>query len=175
MKRIIILYFLVSIVGCKSNKEKRDTELFQKIEEIILNEKTPNQEYLFKINSLNEKGVLEYYFTYLGSVNVRSKGEIKFIQTKILSGLYEDSKRANTIISLYKENIKVGSYYIGGSFDTTPILKDGILHFKSNSSLDCNLSTEINFNDSIPSNIFIKCRQDEKNTFGDLYEFNLKK
>lgn len=175
MKKLIIICFLVTIIGCKSNNEENNTELFERIEKVIVNEKKSQREYLFKVNSPSEKGVLEYFFTYLGNVKVKSKGEIEFIQTKILSGLYEDSKRANTAISLYKENIKIGSYYFRGSFDITPLLKDGILYFKPNTSLDCNLSSEINFNDSIPSKIFIKCRQDENNTFGDLYEFNFEK
>lgn len=175
MRKFIILYYIATIIGCKSNAKKNNQELFERIEEIIVNEENSQREYLFKVNSLSEKGVLEYYFTYLGKVEVKRKGEIKFIQTKILSGLYEDSKRANTTISLYMENSKIGSYFIGGSFENTPILKDGILYAKPNIALDCNLSTEISFNDSIPSNIFIKCRQDEKGTLGDLYDFTVKR
>ncbi len=100
---------------------------------------------------------------------------LKFVTFTVLSGIYEDCKRAASAIYLYNENNSLlGSYYDGAAFEILPsVVNDTlIIQHKSN---DCNQTTRISFKDSIPQEIFILYKEENGKMFGNLYNFEKQK
>lgn len=162
---------IILFCSCQRNKTKEivKQDFATEIKQLVLNQNEKGQEYFFKL--MKPKEVLEYKVTYIGDAYSESDGMLKFVAYTILSGLYEDSKRANSSFYLYNENNSVlGSYYVGGSFEILPrVVNDTlIIQQKSNS---CNQTTRISFRDSIPQEIFIHCEEENGKMFGDLYYF----
>ena len=81
---------------------------------------------------------------------------MQFFYKAVYSGNYEDSKRSSASIGIYNHKGRVGSYYVGGGFDTIPSIKDQAVVLRCNDTM-CPLSTNLDFKDSIPQQIFIHC------------------
>jgi hypothetical protein len=167
MKSFVITTLGLILFGCNSHKDsgKINRDFADKVQELVLSENKIGQEYFFKVILKNE--VLEYRVTYLGDIINKRGDTLKFLTSIIYSGLYEDSKRANSKLFVYDgNNEKKGFYYIGGALDIPSGIENGNLVFAFNNER-CNQTTRISFIDSIPSEIFIGCTE----SGGDLYEF----
>lgn len=170
MRNIYFIAIIICLASCKqSQKEinkKKDFNI--ELEELVLNSKQKGIEYYVKINIPKE--VLEYKMTYIGEIENSKKEKLDFIYSTIFSGNYEDSKRANSTITIYKNQERLGHYYVGGGFNKTPVITENeiIVSYDDN---NCNQLTPISFSDSIPQKIFIHCKEDNGKMLGDLYNF----
>lgn len=166
-----IVFFTAVLLYCNScnqSQKEKPKDFSVRIEELIIDENKIGQEYFLK-QSL-AKGILEYKITYLGNVSCSKEGNLDFVYRTTYSGLYDDSKRANSIIVIYKNKLRFGHYYLGGGFEIIPVILNNELTTKYNDEF-CNLTTHINFEDSIPQKIFIHCKDENGNLFGDIYKF----
>lgn len=172
-RKYSFIFYLLLLCACTNNiankkdctsntkkvvidENKDNKEFSDKIQELILSENNIGIEYFFKVMLKNE--VLEYRITYLGNIS-SSKGLLKFLNSTVYSGLYEDSKRANSRVFLYDStNNKMGYYYVGGAFDVPSKIQGTDLIFSFNND-ECNKTTPISFKDSIPKEIFINCTE----------------
>lgn len=167
MKNIICaLFCFFTLQTCNYSKPiQKQKDFSDKIQEIVLSENKIGQEYFFKV--MLKKEVLEFRITYLGTIKTEQGDSLKFINSTIYSGLYEDSKRANCRVFIYDaENIKKGYYYVGGAWDNPSKIEGNNLIFSFNNER-CNQTTSINFGGGIPKEFFINCTKDG----GDLYDF----
>lgn len=163
MKRIIFAILSLVLVGCnKLEKEKVSSDDFiDKFERLVLHESIINKE--FKIIEEDSLKINEHSFIYLGDCQNK---KVNLIYHEVLSG-NKISPHLNTYLSVYSlKNVKLGGYYIGSN---KPKLINEILTFENIEK--CNLSTEISFKDSIPQKIFIHCKEENGEIFGDLYNF----
>jgi len=165
MKKInYYIPIIVVVLGCNQSHTdvQKPKDFGDKIEALVLEENNIGQEYGFKINNKNE--TLEYTVTYLGSL---SKSKNKILHTGILSG-NKDSPHYNAYLVIYSQNNKrIGKYYIGSN-DSLKLSNDTLI---IEGFADCDQTTQISFRDSIPKQIFIKCREDKEHIFGDIYGF----
>jgi len=170
MKIAIVTLILCSLViCCKEPKATHDSKEFvDKVQNLVLSEDKAGQEYFFKI--LLKEEVLEYKVVYLGKVKTGESNNLKFLFITTYSGLYEDSKRANSKIYLYQGSKRLGYYYIGGEYTILPKVASSDLIISYDDE-NCNKSTKISFKDNIPEEIFIKCKEENGKMFGDLYKF----
>lgn len=165
-KYILHVQILIfAIFGCENQQPSDILDFEDKCKQLVLSENKVGQEYFFKV--LSKKEVLEYYITYLGALENKSIGQIKFLNSVICTGMYEDSKRASGSVILYNSNNDfLGMYQIGGASAVPSKIENTNLIFSYNDE-SCNQTTSISFKDSIPQQIFINCT--EKG--GDLYSF----
>jgi hypothetical protein len=167
MKPIIVLLIVCPILisDCANHTSKeKETDFEDKINNLVLSENKIGQEYFFKVSS---KDVLEYKIKYLGSMSSAGK-ELKFLNSTVITGLYEDSKRASCTVNIYDQhNNIIGFYYVGGTLDAPDSIEGYNLVFNYNNDR-CNQKTSISFKDSIPNKIFVACTKDG----GDIYSFN---
>lgn len=160
---------LLVLTGCNYERKPIDSiitndDYNEKCRKLILNENKIGQEYTFKIT---QKEVDEFKLTYLGNLNTQKGDTLKVVNEINYFGLYETSKRANSSVFIYNsQNKKIGVYYLGGELDLPTKIENSTLIFDYNNE-SCNQTTAINFKDSIPSRIFIKCKGDK----GDIYIF----
>lgn len=168
----LVLPLLISCNHDESpNKGKPDFE--NEIKQLVLKQNMSGLEYFFKVMKSNE--VIEYKVAYLGDIYSKKDKNLKFVACTVFSGLYEDSKRANSTIYLYDDKYKlIGSYYVGGNFEALPVVAKNDLVLE-NKSEDCNQTTRISFKDSIPQMIFINCKKEKGKMFGDIYNFEIQK
>jgi hypothetical protein len=162
-----ILFFFDSC-NITNNDENNFKELDIKLEKLVLSEENINIEYFTKLKLKNE--ILEYKMTYLGIIDNLNYGKLRFIFSTVYSGNYEDSKKANSIITIYNENKRLGYYYVGGGFNKTPIILNNELIFQYDDE-NCDRITKLNFSNKIPKQIFIECKKKNDEIFGDLYSF----
>lgn len=169
MRELYYIAIILCFASCKqSQKELNKTKEFNiGLEELILNGRQKGVEHYIKIGIPKE--VLEYKMTYIGYIENSKKEKLDFIYTTVFSGLYEDSKRANSTITIYKNQERFGYYYVGGGFNKTPIISENEILVSYDD--DCNQSTRISFSDSIPQKIFIHCKEENGKMLGDLYNF----
>lgn len=113
---------------------------------------------------INERGILEYKITYIGSIYIK-RDNIRFVCITSYAGNNEDLKRASSSITLYNENKRIGYYYVGGAFDSPPQILNTNLIIKYD---DCSQTTTISFKDSIPGDIYIRCAKD----WVDIFSFS---
>lgn len=169
MRKLCYMAIILCFANCKqSQKEINKTKDFNiGLEELVLNNKQWGIEYYVKINVSKE--VLEYKMTYIGEIENSKREKLDFIYSTLFSGLYEDSKRANSTIVIYKNQERLGHYSLGSGFNKTPVItKNEILVSYDD---NCNQSTRISFSDSIPQEIFIHCKEENGKMLGDLYSF----
>lgn len=170
MKTIFFMGILFCFTGCNFLRDDKQKQkgLDEKLEELVLDEGKTGVEFFTKIGLAKE--VLEYRMTYLGSIESTGKVKLKFISSTVYSGFYEDSKKANSIIVIYQDQKRLGYYYVGGGFNKTPIIfKDEIIITYDDDN--CDQVTHISFKDSIPNKIFIHCKKEKGQMFGDVYNF----
>lgn len=171
IKQIVVIIIIFSCYSCCNfNKSKQygyetfrmDFALF------VLNENQVGKKYFIKYDTLNY--CLENEFTLLGNIKNKRENNLKFLFITTFEGKYEDTKKANSNILIFKNNKFWGYYYVGGYYEKLPIIKGTDFIFFPNRWQECNLTTTINFGDSIPKQIFIKCRNENDNIVsGDLF------
>lgn len=161
---------LLTITSCNDNKNNgqnikiNEGDFFEKCRKLALNENNSSQEYSFRIIG---KDIQEINVKYLGSILTKCNDTIKFINSIQFIGLYEDSKRANCSIVLYdNKNNYLGKYQVGNTSSMPEKIENSDLVFLYK-NYDCDQSTKINFYDSIPKQIFVRCKGEE----GDIYQF----
>jgi hypothetical protein len=147
--------------------DKREFKI--RLEELILMEDNPRKEFIVK-EILKEK-ILEYKVVYIGAIPRSNNDVLQFVYTTTYTGLYEDSKRANSTITLYENNVRMGQYFIGAGFSETPYI-EGIELVVPNNWNNCSATTRITFQDSIPQEIFIECKTENSQMFGDVYKLD---
>jgi hypothetical protein len=169
-KNIIAILFgtITAVTSCTSNQSFRDSteplDYYEKCRRLVLSENAIGQEYIFKIS---KQQIDELHVSYLGYVKTNKGDTLKFLNSINLFGQYEDSKRANGAVMLYKDGDLVGAYYVGGELEVPSRIENGNLIFDYNNS-SCNQKTSISFKDSIPKQIFVTCT--EKG--GDIYNLS---
>jgi hypothetical protein len=84
----------------------------------------------------------------------------------VLASVGNGSTRASSTVNIYRNNKKIGYYYVGGINDVPKMIEGTFLVFRYNND-KCNQTTKIDFNDSIPHQIFVSCTVEG----GDLYTF----
>lgn len=159
---LFIILFLLS--GCNGvrNHEKTTTDFIQELEKIVLEQNNIDQEFNMEVN--DSLKTLECSIYYLGSFQNEEK---KLIYLGILSG-NKCSPHFNSYLSIYStKGVKIGSYYIS-SYEKPKLLNDTLI---IKGTGDCNQTTRISLRDSIPKMIFIHCREENGQMFGDIYNF----
>lgn len=155
------------ILGACTNRKtiQQEKDFKQKANELVLSEHKPGIGYSFKVGLVNE--VEAYQITYLGDIRTRNGKGLKFLNTITYSGYSEDAKHASATVDIYDNyNRYMGSYQVGPDVSLPLAIEGSCLVFSYNNE-DCNEKTGIDFSDSIPRKIFIKC----KNGMGDIYSF----
>jgi len=177
MKYILYIFLITICYNCKEftsdskNEDKKDFRCG--LEELVLKERKKGEIYFLK-EPISDDGVLEFKLAYLGNVQSK-KMDLMFLLTTTYTGLYQDSKRASSNIVLYTNNLeRLGQYYISGDFQELPIIENNNLIF-TNKLNYCNQTTQISFKDSIPQEIFIHCKEENGQMFGDVYSFEKRK
>ncbi|MDR0507213.1 MAG: hypothetical protein LBH32_10440 [Dysgonamonadaceae bacterium] len=170
MKQIIITFAIIfSCCCCNNIKEKKeyDYETFRmNFALFVLNENQIGKKYFVRYDTLNYN--LEDEFTWLGEIKNSKENNLNFLFCTTFSGIYADCKRANSNVLIFKKNKLWGYYYVGGGFEKVPIINGSDLIFFPSEWQECNLTTTINFRDSVPQQIFIKC-SNENIVSGDLF------
>ncbi|MDY8137077.1 hypothetical protein U0D62_15775 [Aquimarina sp. 2201CG5-10] len=165
---------LIILLGCndKSKNIKTKKDFGSSLEELVLSEGKIGQTYFLK--EPVDKGVLERKITYIGETQ-SSSAQFKILYSIIYSGLYDDSKRANSSIIFYsKEGRELGQFFISGVYNSVPTV-DGSKLLIRNEVNNCNQITKINLKDSIPNEIFIHCKEENEKMLGDIYSFEKRK
>jgi len=161
-----LLTGLLFLAACTNQKTvQKEKDFNEKANELVLSEHKPGIGYFFKIG-LNDE-VEEYRITYLGDIQTRNGKVLKFINNIIYSGENEDSKRASATVDIYDNMDQyMGSYQVGPDVSLPSDIEGSSLVFAYNNE-DCHQKTVIDFADSIPRKIFIKCKGES----GDIYSF----
>ena len=166
------LLFIISLIALsctqisskiKDNKAEND-DFYEKSRKLVLSENQIGKEYIFKIkgNDINEINI-----KFIG-VSITKKGDtLKVINSTNYTGVFEDSRKANSSIYLYNQkNELLGFYYVGSNYSLPKEVKNNELVFQYDNEF-CNQTTKISLRDSIPNKIFILC----KGQSGDIYQF----
>lgn len=170
MKELINILIIIILIGCTDNSKviNNNEQLVCAFEEMVINEGKIGKAYF--LNEPVDSGVLERNVIYLGEMTGNKK-KYKIVYSEIYSGLYEDSKRANSSIVFYSDKgLRLGQYFIGGVYNNPPVIEAEKLIIKNN-MFNCNETTEIDISSEIPKRIFVKCRENNGKMLGDLYEF----
>lgn len=156
----------IKAVSKNSELAGRMVEILKSEEDFNINDLEVGKIYFQKRKETNE----EFEFIYFGDIEISSDEVLNLLFITTYSGLYEDSKRANSILIIYQNSNIIGSYYLGGKYEHTPFVDDNKLIFKNVNST-CNQITTINFDNGIPEMIFLKCKEENGQTWGDVYSF----
>jgi len=128
----------------------------------VLKNNHPNEVFIF--GKWNKNGATETHLKYLGLI--RTKKDSYKIMISIWYWGY--SKRATSRILIYDYNNKyLGNYYVGMTYDLPEKIEHNKVIFLHTRSTDCNSRVELSFDNGIPSDFFLEC----KNGFGDIYSF----
>jgi hypothetical protein len=136
------------------------------MQQLVLKNSVVDSLYVF--GKWTSDGTDETNLRYLGIVVTANGQNLKIMNSCWFWGL---SHRATSRILIFNDkNLYLGNYYLNTTFDLPDRLQNGKLIFKNIDKCDCekNLTTEVDFSQGIPKNIFIKCKGDE----GDLYIFS---
>ena len=159
-----ILLFFCTSCNVNDNVANRNN-FFEKCRKLVLSENKKNQQYFFKKidSTISERTV-----SYIGNANIEGGKTVKIIISFDKSGYFEDSKIVSSAVYLYDKNDNViGGYFGGGAWARKVKIQNGSLIFSYDDS-ECNLSTVISLEDSIPRQIFINCNEGG----GSIYSFS---
>lgn len=167
MKKLMYIILITLFTNCSSNISKNDKyDLSDRANLLALNENVIGLEYIIK-KALKDE-IEEYHVKYLGKIKKSNGSCLKFITNVLYCGKNTDSPHANAALYVYNDkNIELGYYSLGPIWSLPSKIVANNLVFDYSDSY-CNQKTIINFQDSIPSQIYIKCT--EKG--GDIYVFN---
>ena len=130
----------------------------------VLKKNRVDKEFYFN-SYTKEDGLNEIYLKYLGLVKTDTGGRYKILTWKRVWG---PNKHTTGIVFIYDlKNKFVGKYHLGSGFDLPDMIRRNTLIFtnKSKTNCDTNLITNINFDEGLPKEIFLKC----KGEYGDIY------
>lgn len=159
---ITLIAFLTTSCNRKANGVRED--FLAESSKLVVGYRDINSEYDFKVKG---KEVDEYKLRYIGGIKMRNGDSLLFLTSIRYSGYTEDREHATCGIDIF--NVKeeyIGSYGMGGGNNVPAKIYGENLIIAFNDST-CNQTTAISFYDSIPKQIFIKCR----NGAGDIYNF----
>ncbi|MDM1377350.1 hypothetical protein [Myroides marinus] len=146
------------------NRWHGHTEILKKCRLLVLNQNEKKKKFVFEIK---DSIVTKLNIEYLGNIITLKGDTIKAINSISFSGELKDSNKANANVFLYSNmNKKVGYYYVGSINSLPNGVENNLLVFEYNDEI-CNKKTLISLKDSIPSKIFILCKEDQ----GDIYLF----
>ena len=137
------------------------------IRQEVLNKNITDSLYVF--GEWNETEGTESHLKYLGVIKTK-KGNFKIMTSSWYWGL---SKRATSRILVFtNENIYLGNYYVGMTYDLPEKIENNQIVFMHSESDDCDkkVITRLTFDDSIPEQFFLEC----KDGYGDIYSFDKK-
>ena len=164
------------ILGCNTdmhNNKPLESEKsnIDKFINIVIADNRSNHKYFFSKDTTNY--LLEYEISYLGEAKMQTNKVLKFVYLDTYSGSSQDSKHCNSKLFIYNSIYRLGFYDLGSNSGIIAILSNNniIFSYKKNYS-DCKSITCVDFTDSIPKNIFIKCNETDNKIFGDCYSFN---
>lgn len=166
MKALIYTFTIIIITSCKTKEPaSKKYDLSDRANILALNENIIGQEYIIKKSLKNE--IEEYHVNYLGKIKNVKGINLKFITNVIYCGRNTDSPRASASLYIYDDkNQKLGLYGLGATWSLpNRIVENNIIFDYSDEH--CNQKTSINFYDSIPNEIFIRC----SDKGGDIYSF----
>lgn len=172
MKQLIYIFVFTAIAICQPSSVKAQSassDAFRSnLEKLIMSENQPGK--LFSFQEEISDSVLEYRMAYLGNLNNKQYHTLKLIYIETYTGVYQDSKKCKSVISVYHKDKSLGQYYIGGKYDSIPVIENNELVIKQTDN-SCHLTTRISFLKSIPDTIFIECSEADGRKSGDLYNF----
>lgn len=135
------------------------------IHQVVLNNNVIDSLYVF--GKWNENEGTETHLRYLGTIR-SLEGEFKIMTSSWFWGL---SKRAtNRILVFDLKNNYLGNYYVGMTHDLPEKIENNKIIFLHSKSDVCDKEkiTQISFEDGIPDEFFLEC----KDEFGDIYSFD---
>ena len=162
-KKHTTLLFLLFVFFI-SRGQTNDNAIRQK----VLKNNIVNKTFIF--GKWTEKGGTETYLTYLGKVKTKDGKTYKIMNSIWYWGL---SHRATSRILIFnQDNTYYGNYGLGMTYEIPDKLENGKLFFTydKKDNCDCKAKTEINLNNGLPKEIFIKC-----NKSGDFYSLDIEK
>lgn len=164
---MLYILLILSLYGTSLEvfDQSLDKDLGIKLEQFILEN---NLEGSYLIKDLSSNTISEYKVSFLGSIEDESNSIFKFIYKAYYFGLYEDSKRCNSKIIIYKNGLRYGEYHIGGNFNTPPYMKDSKIIITPNQQ-DGDLITELDLSNGLPDEIFILSKEVFDGIQGDTY------
>lgn len=134
------------------------------IRQIVLENNIKDSLYVF--GEWNEKDGTETHLKYLGILETQ-RGSFKIMTSCWLWGL---SKRAtNRLLIFDEEDNYIGYYYMGSTTDLPDKIENNRIIFFNIDDIDCDkkICTELSFDERIPKQFFIEC----KNGYGNLFLF----
>lgn len=156
---ILIFAFYTYLSNTASCQGKRDPILF------VLSRHVIGKTFSFNFSkSANEKNTIKV--KYLGKVKTKAHVEYSVLTWARIWG---SNEHTTGVVFLYTANNKyAGKYVLGSMFDLPSEIEGNNLIFTNEIKEDCDKSivTKVSF-DSIPQNIFIRCKGD----YGDIYSY----
>lgn len=168
MREISKHIFIVSfyLASCTPSADPKPQQAFsKKIENLVIDEHRPGQEYRFE--EVKDKGILQYSIIYIGSLKKSNHDSLQVLYKTVLSG--NETPQANSYLVFFDKHDKcIGRYDIGSK--DIPVVSNAHLIFKDSFG-DCTETTTISFKDSIPAVIFIHCKPENGKMYGDEFGF----
>lgn len=173
---LISIVLLISNCNNSISNTKKDFDIL--MEELVLKNGQIGLEIFTKLK--NEKYLTEYQMIYIGQILNSKNDSLYFLYRLNYSGYINskgnvDSKHSLARIVIYKNFERLGSYYVGGGGFKIPYINNKALVLRYDDNDKCKLETKINFFDSIPQSIYIKCNESKDIFHGDLYTFENEK
>jgi len=122
---------------------------------------------LYVFGKWNKANGTETHLRYLGIIKT-SKGNFKIMTSCWIWGL---SKRAtNRILIFSEDNRFLGNYYMEMYYNLPEKIENNKLVFLHSESKDCDkkVVTKLSFDNGIPKQFFLEC----KDGYGNIYSFN---
>jgi len=167
-KIYIVFGILVLITGCRNNQISEPAiDFYEKCRKLVLSENVIGQEYIFE--KIQKEELNKIHITYLGYIITKDGDSLKILNS--VNYFNPISPRAHGAFYLYQKDKLLGSYYVGGTADVPNRIENNNLVFDYYDE-DCNQTTIINFSDSIPQQIFVKCTENNETILGDVYSFS---
>lgn len=139
----------------------------QEITKKVLLKNQVGKVYCFDSSS-KENGLNKIFIRYIGKVKTNIGVEYKILTW---SRVWGPNQHTTGIIYLFDTSNKyIGKYVLGDAFDLPEKIAGNNLIFANKHKENCNtkLITSIDFNNGIPKDIFLKC----KDSSGDVYTFS---
>lgn len=135
------------------------------IRQVVLNNNISDSLYVF--GQWNEIDGTETHLRYLGTIKTPN-GNFKIMTSSWFWGL---SKRATSRILVFNEkNNYMGNYYVGMTYDLPEKIENSQIVFlhSDNDNCDKETITRLSFENGIPNEFFLEC----KNGYGDMFFFD---
>jgi hypothetical protein len=158
--RILTIYLsVVSITAFAQSKPDKDRQL-------VLQRNKPGKTYVFDRSKKGHYNRRE--LTYLGKLKTNDGRVFKILTSIAFSG--SSPKATSRILLFNNKNQYTGNYYVGMIDDLPGKIENNALVFDNKKRVNCDpaLVTRIPFNNGMPKQLFVPCR----NNKGDIYSFS---